>query len=230
MNPAAANPLPRVLLVEDDPVSAAFLRDAASALPAEVHVARNLAEARSAIAARDFDLWLVDAHLPDGCGESLFDAAKDRAATKALAHTAADDAATRGRLLRAGFAEVLCKPIGVAALHAALLRHLHKPSHRVAEGALPDWNDAGALAALGDATHVDALRQLFLLELPGQRARIAAAGHVATMQAELHRLAASCGFVGADRLRDAVRRLMADPADPAAMQAFADAADAAIAS
>lgn len=231
MNPATIEALPRLLLVEDDPVSAAFLCDAASALPADVQVVGSLAEARKAIGARDFDLWLVDAHLPDGHGERLLDAATDRAATTALAHTAADDAATRGRLLAAGFAEVVCKPISVAALHAALLRHLHKPTHRVAEAPLPDWNDAGALAALGDATHVDALRQLFRLELPGQRARIgAAAGDAATIQAELHRPAASCGFVGADRLRDAVRRLMADPTDPAAMQAFMDAADAAIAS
>jgi hypothetical protein len=53
-------------------------------------------------------------------------------------------------------------------------------------------------------------------------------GDAATMQADLHRLAASCGFVGADRLRDAVRRLMDDPTDPAAMQAFTAAADALI--
>ena len=57
----------------------------------------------------------------------------------------------------------------------------------------------------------------------------AAAGDVAAMHADLHRLAASCGFVGADRLRDAVRHLMASPSDPAAMQAFVAAADAVIA-
>ena len=230
MNPATTSALPRLLLVEDDPISAAFLRDAASALPADVHVACNLAEARRAIEAIDFDLWLLDANLPDGRGETLLDHARAGIRTPALAHTAADDVAARDRLLAAGFVEVLRKPLGVATLHAALRRHLPMPSHRVADTDLPDWNDAGALAALGDVAHVDALRELFRRELPGQRARIAAAGSdVAAMQAELHRLAASCGFVGADRLRDAVRHLMASPSDPAAMQAFADAADAALA-
>ena len=230
MNPATTSALPRLLLVEDDPISAAFLRDAASALPADVHVACNLAEARRAIEAIDFDLWLLDANLPDGRGETLLDHARAGIRTPALAHTAADDVAARDRLLAAGFVEVLRKPLGVATLHAALRRHLPMPSHRVADTDLPDWNDAGALAALGDVAHVDALRALFRRELPGQRARIAAAGSdVAAMQAELHRLAASCWFVGADRLRDAVRHLMAIPSDPAAMQAFADAADAALA-
>ena len=230
MNPATTSALPRLLLVEDDPISAAFLRDAASALPADVHVACNLSEARRAIEAIDFDLWLLDANLPDGRGETLLDHARAGIRTPALAHTAADDVAARDRLLAAGFVEVLRKPLGVATLHAALRRHLPMPSHRVADTDLPDWNDAGALAALGDVAHVDALRELFRRELPGQRARIAAAGSdVAAMQAELHRLAASCGFVGADRLRDAVRHLMASPSDPAAMQAFADAADAALA-
>jgi CheY-like chemotaxis protein len=227
MNPATSSTLPRLLLVEDDPVSAAFLCDAASGLPAVVQVAGSLAEARRAIAAKAFDLWLVDANLPDGPGEILLEATTGAAA--ALAHTADDNAATRERLLAAGFLEVLCKPISVTRLHAALRRHLPMPVHRVGDADLPDWNDAGAQAALGDAAHVDVLRQLFRREMPAQRARIAAAmGDAATMQADLHRLAASCGFVGADRLRDAVRRLMDDPTDPAAMQAFTAAADALI--
>ena len=67
MNP---NP-PRVLLVEDDPVSAAFLRDAATALPARVDVAGSMAEAMELAANCSHDLYLVDANLPDGRGETL---------------------------------------------------------------------------------------------------------------------------------------------------------------
>ena len=94
----------------------------------------------------------------------------------------------------------------------------------------PHWNDAGALAALGDAAHVSALRSLFLKELPAQRERVAmAANDASAMRMELHRLAASCGFVGADRLGDAVRSLHADPRNADAMQAFLAAADALIA-
>ena len=229
MNPNPSDTLPRLLLVEDDPVSAAFLMDAASAFPADVHLAGSLADARRAIEETTFDLWLVDANLPDGRGETLLQAATGRSGTPAVAHTAASDAVVRERLLAAGFLDVLCKPLGVAELHAALRRHLPIAAQRVDDATAPDWNDAGALAALGDVAHVDVLRQLFRNELPAQRARITAAGaDTAAIHAELHRLAASCGFVGADRLRNAVRGLMANPDSPDAMQAFVSAADALI--
>ena len=65
------HPLPRLLLVEDDPVSAVFLRDAAASLPAAVDVAGNLAEALAGAIARPHALYLIDANLPDGRGETL---------------------------------------------------------------------------------------------------------------------------------------------------------------
>lgn len=221
MNPR----LPCLLLVEDDPVSAAFLRDAAAALPARVVGAGTLAEAMAEAAATRFDLWLVDANLPDGRGESLLQALRARGdATPALAHTAAADAPMRERLLAAGFADVLCKPIGVPDLHAALLRHLPGTP-----GA-PAWDDAAARAALGgEQAHVDALRALFLQELPGQRERIKAAagtGDHAAMREALHRLVASCGFVGAARLAEAVQALQASPGDADRLQRFDAAAGA----
>lgn len=226
MNPVPSIPLPRLLLVEDDPVSAAFLCEAARALPAEVHVAASIADARRAIGAMHFDLWLVDANLPDGRGETLLPARGDAARAPALAHTAAGEAAMRERLLSAGFLDVLCKPLAVSALHAALRRHLEPPSSCAT---LPHWDDAAALSALGgQQEHVQALRALFLKELPRQRHCIdaaAAAGDDASLRAELHRLTASCGFVGAARLLDAVRSLQESPLDPAALRQFDAAVD-----
>lgn len=217
MNPDNDHSWPRLLVVEDDPVSAAFLRDAAATLPAHVDMAGSVAEARRMIAATRFDLLLVDAHLPDGLGEALLDAG-----TPALAHTAATETAVRERLLGAGFREVLCKPLGVVALHAALRRHLRGPSGN--GSAQATWDDAAALRALGgDPTHVGALRGLFLQELPSQRRRMrdaAARGDEAGMRAELHRLAASCGFVGAARLAVAVRDLQASPLQRDALERF----------
>ena len=215
MNPR----LPCLLLVEDDPVSAAFLRDAAAALPARVVGAGTLAEAMAEATATRFDLWLVDANLPDGRGEALLQALRARGdAPPALAHTAAADAPMRERLLAAGFADVLCKPIGVPDLHAAL--RLHLPGTLGA----PIWDDEAARASLGgEQAHVDALRALFLQELPGQRERIraaAATGDPAAMRDELHRLVASCGFVGAARLAEAVRALQAAPGDAEQLQRF----------
>lgn len=228
MNPSPAPPAgpPRLLLVEDDPVNAAFLAGAAAALPADVVQAACLAEAEAACRAGAFDLFLFDANLPDGRGEDLLRALRGAGiATVALAHTADLTPDQHARLRAAGFAEVLHKPLPVAALHAALRRTL--PANAAAR---PCWDDAAALAALGgQPAHVQALRAMFLAELPGQRLRIAegiTSGDLAMVRGELHRLVASCGFVGAARLGDAVRALQAAPLDPVALQAFNAAIDA----
>lgn len=227
MKPAPNAPR-RLLLVEDDPVSAAFLREAATALPAEVDVAGSMAEALACASARHHDLYLFDANLPDGRGETLLRQLREIGLdAPALAHTAAREDALRDRLLAAGFVDVLCKPLAVAELHDALRCHLDLPP--LACGKLPSWDDDAALAALGgQQAHVDALRDLFLKELPGQRQRIEAAGvqgDEAAIRAELHRLAASCGFVGAARLASAVRDLQAAPLDAPALQRFGFALD-----
>ncbi|MFT4178048.1 MAG: response regulator [Thermomonas sp.] len=218
-------PLPRILLVEDDPVSAAFLREAIAALPAQLDAAASIAEAEALLRASRHALLLVDANLPDGRGETLLQRARDLGITApALAHTA--DAGAADALRAAGFLDVLVKPLGVTTLHAVLRKHL--PSLACA-----DWDDAAALAAVGgQQAHVDALRGLFRQELPGQCARIAAAFDArdhAAMRAELHRLAASCGFVGAARLGETVRGLLAAPDDGDALGAFLSAVDALLA-
>ena len=227
MNPAPIG-LPCLLLVEDDPVSAVFLRDAATALPAGVDVASNIADALAGATNHRYDLYLIDANLPDGRGETLLQSLRERGITvPALAHTAAHDAAIRERLLVAGFIDVLCKPLTVAELHDALRRNLDLPPPRC--GKQPNWDDDAALSALGgQQAHVDALRGLFLQELPGQRQRIevaAASGDEGAIRAELHRLVASCGFVGAARLAGAVRELQAAPLDARALQQLGFAMD-----
>lgn len=225
---ATPNAPPRLLLVEDDPVSAAFLRDVATALPAEVDVAGNMAEALACTSARHHDLYLFDAHLPDGRGETLLRQLRERGlTTPALAHTAAREDALRDRLLAAGFVDVLCKPLTLAELHDALRRHLDLPAP--GRGTHPVWDDEAALAALGGhQAHVEALRDLFLKELPSQRQRIEAAsvqGDEVAIRAELHRLVAGCGFVGAARLAAAVRELQGMPRDAPALQRFGFALD-----
>ncbi|TCT24435.1 Hpt domain-containing response regulator [Thermomonas haemolytica] len=218
-----AAPAPRLLLVEDDPASAAFMAAVASAQPAQVHLVANIADGESACALQAFDLLLVDANLPDGRGEHLLRLLRERGlVTAALAHTADPDPTLHARLREAGFAEVLLKPITAAALREALRRHL--PGARPA-----DWDDAAALAALGgEAAHVQALRTLFLAELPQQRQRIVhAATHadISSLRAELHRLVASCGFVGAAKLGSAVRALQESLLDAAALRAVEAAID-----
>jgi CheY-like chemotaxis protein/HPt (histidine-containing phosphotransfer) domain-containing protein len=224
--------IPRILLVEDDPVSRAFLAVALGALPAEVDAAASAAEALACAGdGIGHDLWLVDAHLPDADGPGLLASLRERAAwTPAIAHTAAPDAATAEALRAAGFAGVLRKPISAGALRAAARRAL-RPAAAVADPGSepPGWDDAVALAALrNDGTHVEALRGLFLGELPGQRDAVVmalAVGDRANAAAVLHRLRASCGFVGAVRLEMAAWTLQHEPGSADALQHFVEAID-----
>jgi hypothetical protein len=176
--------------------------------------------------AATFDLWLIDAHLPDATGAELL--AQLRAAefaTPALAHTAARDEDAHAELRAAGFADTIAKPIDAASWQAALRRALRiDPGAHVGDAAThpygerPLWDEAVALAALnGNGEHVAALRKLFLDELPGMHARIA---DPQSRAGTLHRLRASCGFVGAARLDAAIRALQESDSETALQHAL----------
>jgi DNA-binding response OmpR family regulator len=228
---------PRLLLLEDDPVSARFLRDALARLPADVEHAATLADAEC-LAGGAHDLWVFDARLPDGHAGDLLSRLRARGlATPAIALSAdVDDAACR-RLLAAGFAQVLAKPLAGAALRDEVRRLLESrrpagvPAAPVPVGreAPPTWDDAAALVALGSTDAVEALRALFVAELPDQRRRVQAAcraGDADGARDVLHRLTSGCGFVGAAALLAAVRAVAADPGDAAALARFEACADA----
>lgn len=228
--------VPRVLLVEDDPVSRAFLTAAVQAVPAEVDSADNLAAALSLAQAHDYALWLFDAHLADGSGTELLRQLRgDHPHTPALAHTATADADVLDTLLAAGFLEVLVKPLPAATVQGAVRRVLgltHEPDSSVmspAAGKQPVWDDeAAALALNGNRTHIATLRGLFVDELPRLRERIDVAVHGGDLdgvRGSLHRLRASCGFVGAARLGEATRALHQQADSPALLARFEEAAE-----
>lgn len=213
---------PQVLLVEDDPISREVLALAIAALPADVVAVESLAQARVALATRVFQAWMVDAHLPDGAGVELL--ALRPSATIALAHTASNDPLTARALQAAGFSTVLVKPLPAGAVQAALRRALGEPAGPGPADAgepmqPPPWDDAAALRALGGhAANVGGLRDLFVRELEPTLPRLQAAfdaRDAATLQGELHRLKASCGFVGAAQLACAVQAASRAPDDAA---------------
>jgi CheY-like chemotaxis protein/HPt (histidine-containing phosphotransfer) domain-containing protein len=239
--PSTPRPHPRILLLEDDPVSAEFMSVALAALPAQVQRAASLAEARLADAAADgdrHDLWLFDARLPDGAGADLLVELRAQGrSTPALAHTAEPRPEERAALLAAGFVDVLIKPLGVDALQAAVRGALGdapmsaydvEATSMQTTDILPIWDDALALRALnGNAAHVAAMRGLFLQELDATATRMAsaaAAGDIATLGEDLHRLRAACGFVGAALLAAAVEALREAPMSSAALAQFDKAA------
>ena len=207
---------PRLLLVEDDAVTAAFLAQALAPLPLRLSLAGDLAQAM-ALAGGGDALWVFDARLPDGRGDELLARLRSRGfQVPALALTAEDDPFALARLRAAGFAAVLSKPISAAALRLAIGAALAAPA--------PLWDDGAALSALGgEPTAVRALRRLFVRELPLQSLAISAAWserNVASLQEQLHRLKASCAFVGATALLESVQGLHAAPGDAAAHARF----------
>jgi CheY-like chemotaxis protein len=214
-----------LLLVEDDAVSAAFLAEALAGLPAEVDVAANIAEARALALRSRHDLWLVDAHLPDGDGLECLQALRELATTPALALTAGAPREQLDALCAGGYLEVLPKPVSVALLQGTARRLLGiAPAPGMAPvaagatcGKLPIWEDAAALAAIGgNPESLAKLRRLFLGELPAMQAQLATAqqaGDAGAVGALVHKLRASCGFVGAARLRATVESLALVPLD-----------------
>jgi CheY-like chemotaxis protein len=208
----------RLLLLEDDPVSLAFLRDALAPLPVDIDIASTCAQADAGVAS-GHALWLFDVHLPDGEAVALLPRLRARGlAAPALALTAANDAPAHARLLEVGFARVLVKPITGVALRRAVLESL--------PAAAGPWDDLRALPALGGRPEaLAALRELFLRELPGQMAQVrdaTARGDALGACAELHRLQAACGFVGATGLRAAVAALQEKPLCAVTLADFLD--------
>jgi CheY-like chemotaxis protein len=213
---------PRVLLVEDDPVSAAFLQAALERAPARVETASTCARARILARSADHALLVVDANLPDGRGDALLLGLRKAGITApAIAHTASREEAEHEQLLAAGFLEVLVKPLSAAEVMAAVRRVFGTgdacaPSAVTRTDDEPLWDDRGALdALLGDRSQLQALRGLFVVELRSMRVAIAAAvdaSDVTALAPILHRLRASCAFVGAARLCAATEALVSgDP-------------------
>lgn len=225
-------PRPRILLVEDDTITCGFLKAALESLPAEIDTADSVATALLAASRRRHDLWLIDANLPDGHGsELLLRLQRLHSDIPALAHTADREAALHAQLRNAGFRETLVKPLGREALLKAVRQTLKRAPASALDPLMAsdaeDWDEITALAALnGQRSHLVALRELFLAELPGVRDAVDQAvdqHNEPALRSQLHRLQASCGFVGAARLARAVRTLHQMPESPQAHTRFREA-------
>lgn len=189
-------PRPRVLIVDDDPVSLRFL---VAAVEQSGCVVATAADAAAALAADNaFDLLLIDRHLPDiGGVELLRVLRRDGITATAIATSAEIDAATAAQLHAAGFVDVLEKPASVQRIVEIVVRHLPKTTPILLD-------DIAALGTIGgDADALRALRGLLALELE-QLERDLTQGDLATnpsrLGERLHRLRASCGFCGASAL------------------------------
>lgn len=220
----------KILLAEDDPISRVFLHEAIQACGGEPAVCADGASALAQARAGGWNLLVLDHHLPGLDGDAVLAVLRAELAPGArlppAIATTAEPASARPRLLQAGFARVLPKPLAVDELRAVL--------EDFGCRAAP-LDDAAALRVCGSPSTVERLRRLFAeQELPRIQYEFEQLGE--DRQAfgpTLHRLRASCGFCGAaelaqasDALLGALTRGAAPERTDAALSAFGRALQA----
>jgi two-component system OmpR family response regulator len=129
------------LLIEDDAVLGAAVRDQIAADGHSVDWVMRLDAARDAMAGAAFDLVLLDLMLPDGLGLSFLKALRGRGdVTPVIILTALDQVTDRIDGLNAGADDYLVKPFDLAELSARIgsvaRRYSGNPNPIIAHGAL----------------------------------------------------------------------------------------------
>lgn len=209
-----------VLVAEDDAASGEFFRMALEQYGCRVTVHAHGDEALDDACHQRYDLLVLDCHLPGAGAERILsrlrtDPLAASRAAPALATSAEVDEATRERMIRLGFVDILVKPLAVDRLQSGVREAL--PGYQAAS---PLLDDAAALAQSGSAPSMLALRGLFREELKSCLDDLSGqAAPPAGLADRLHRLMASCGFCGAGALADAsckLKRSLEDDRDSVA--------------
>lgn len=107
----AAGPVLRILVADDHEDTLSVMSRLLTRAGYEVHTARNIAEARALAAKTRCDLLISDLGLPDGCGEDLMQELKSQYGLRGLAVSGFASAPDREGACRAGFHDLLAKPI-----------------------------------------------------------------------------------------------------------------------
>jgi len=159
----------RVLVAEDNDFNAELVRELLRRRGHRPHIVATGNEALASLEAQQFDLLLLDLHMPGLDGFQVIERvrAKERAAgghLPVIALTARSRTEDRDRCLAAGMDGYLVKPIDRNALWSELERFA--PSHQ--------WVDAGVLLAAcgGDATILEALKIAVREHLPAAVGRV----------------------------------------------------------
>jgi len=101
-----------VLFVDDDPTARKLLCIISERSGAQPYVAGNVAEARAALAAREYAAVVTDQHLPDGTGLDLVQQVRaEHPSTDVLIITAYPKIEVAVRALKLGAADYLIKPL-----------------------------------------------------------------------------------------------------------------------
>ncbi len=202
--PDRSRPL-RVLVAEDNELNVTLLKEL---LSQRGHVAQFARDGRAALDLAlqgEFDLMLLDLHMPELDGFEVVEAIRDHERgtdqhLRIIALTARSSARDRERCLAAGMDEFLAKPIEAAALWAVIDRLV---AERPLAALTPRATERGLLdprailrACGGDAAVLEKLRVVFRRTLPVQMARVRAAlasGELHELRETAHQLVATVG-------------------------------------
>jgi two-component system OmpR family response regulator len=166
----------RILLIEDDTVLGAAVRDQIAADGHSVDWVTRLDEARDAAAAAVFDLILLDLMLPDGRGLSFLREIRSRGGvTPVIILTALDQVSDRIEGLNAGADDYLVKPFDLAELSARIgsvaRRYAGNPNPIITLGELEVDLAARSVRRAGRAVQLTAREWVLFeafLQRPGQ--------------------------------------------------------------
>jgi len=226
-----------VLLVDDHPTNRAVIARQLALAGYACETAEDGEQALARWRGGRHGLVLSDVHMPKLDGYQLARAIRDieardgRPRTPVIALTASALKGEAERCLAAGMDDYLAKPVGIPALSAMLARWLPdagtaphpdpEPDPAVPDASVPDASvpdasvlDASVLDALtgGDPREARALLDDFLASTESDLAaleRARAAGHLADVTREAHKLKGAARIVGAHRLAEAADRLEA---------------------
>jgi len=216
-----------VLVVDDNAVNRRFLDGTLSSQVTRLVTADGGRQALELGLAAEWDIVILDLHMPDLDGEAVMRRLRERLSAENMplfiALTADARDSERDRLLQAGFDGYLTKPLSGKALIDGIKAIRSNPGdagawHWRSEASTAVFDDHDALTAVnGDRELLDEMRRQLRAELPG---------HLATIDASLtgrdwstaadaaHQLAGACGFCGAAALQQACQGLEAAMAEP----------------
>ena len=127
----------RVLVVDDDEALAELISTALSESGYEVTVAGSVAAAAAIVSSREFDVALLDLHLPDGAGtDVLRRLTDDGALTDTIVLTGSRDIASAIQAMKLGASDYLVKPTPLAELEIAVAQAVERHRLRAENQAL----------------------------------------------------------------------------------------------
>ncbi|MFT3723245.1 MAG: response regulator [Hyphomonadaceae bacterium] len=131
------------LVVDDEAAIRRFLRSTLVAEDFDIEEAEDMSSARRLMAARKFDLAVLDLGLPDGNGSDLIAPLREAGAPAVIVLSALDDEPRKVAALDGGADDFVSKPFGVAEFMARVRAALR---HRVQMQGAPPMYDDGRLS------------------------------------------------------------------------------------